>query len=219
MHSGQVYPALARALEYWSELPNDTLRDLVGTKPKTEELAVDGELIQIEVSVTWENAKHDAVLVEAVAYGPASWITERVSEKLRIKLSQQSEMMRSDGASRHTSSLSMSLEVQSSSPSGRYKVFVDPWEARNSLWVYSPLIIDAETQDVILKLDDRNWSMDSAEWESDTTVRLGLRRFPGDCSPLGVSVKVDCVSGCAMIGDARFPLNEIDQALDRTWGD
>jgi hypothetical protein len=33
MHSGQVYPALARALEYWSELQPQKLQALIGATP------------------------------------------------------------------------------------------------------------------------------------------------------------------------------------------
>lgn len=218
MHSGKVYPALARALEYWSGLPKDQLRELVGHKPQIEELSVDGEVIQLEISVTWADAKHDALLVEAVAYGPANWITERISERLRIKLTHQEEKVGSNAANLNASPLGMTADFQSSSPSGSYKVLVDPWEARNSLWVYSPWIIDARTQDVILELADSNWSMDCAVWESDTTVRLDLRRFPGDRLPLGISVQVDCAHRYVVIGDARFPITELDQMLDRTLG-
>lgn len=111
-----------------------------------------------------------------------------------------------------------SAELQSTSPFGCYQVFVDPWEARGSLWVYSPLIIDVGTQELILKLADLNWSMDCAVWESDTTVRLGLRRFPGDRAPFGISVQIDCASRFGVIGDSRFPLVEIDLALERALG-
>lgn len=91
MHSGQVYPALSRALDHWSALPTSELRTLVGAKPMIEELEVDGELIQIEVSVAWANMDRNTLLLEAVAYGPANWLTERMAEKVRIKLTPTDE--------------------------------------------------------------------------------------------------------------------------------
>lgn len=106
----------------------------------------------------------------------------------------------------------MSAELQSTSPSGRYKVFADPWEPRMSLWVYPPEIVDAETQDLVLKFVNPNWSMDSAKWESETIVRLGLRKYPSDRN--GISVRVDCASRCGEVGDSRFPLSEFEEALE-----
>lgn len=46
---------------------------------------------RIEVSVTWENTEGDTLMLEAVAYGPANWLTERMAEKVRIKLVSQKE--------------------------------------------------------------------------------------------------------------------------------
>jgi len=108
----------------------------------------------------------------------------------------------------------MSAELQSTSPSGRYKVLASPWELRMSLWVYPPEIVDAEAQDLILKFVDPNWSMDFAKWESDTIVHLGLRKYPGDRLPSGTSVQIDCASRIGVIGKSRFPLSEMEGALE-----
>lgn len=108
----------------------------------------------------------------------------------------------------------MSAELQSSSPSGRFKVFADPWEPRMSLWVYPPEIIDAETQDRILKFADPNWSLEFAEWESESIVRLLLSKYPGDRLPRGIPVQIDCALRCAVIGDSRFQLCEIEAVLE-----
>jgi hypothetical protein len=86
MRSGQVYPALVHVLEDWRMRPAAVLSALVGGPPEVGEVEVEGELVRIETSATWADAKHAAVLVEAVAYGPASWLTERVAERTRIEL-------------------------------------------------------------------------------------------------------------------------------------
>jgi hypothetical protein len=85
MRSGQVYPVLARSLEEWRAPPLSVLAALIGAPAEVGELQIDGELVRLETSVKWADEKHSTYFVEAVAYGPASWQTERVTEKLRIE--------------------------------------------------------------------------------------------------------------------------------------
>ena len=85
MRPGQVYPVLARSLEEWRAWPLCVLAALIGAPAEVGELQVDGELVRVETSVTWADGMHSALFVEAVAYGPASWQTERVTERLRIE--------------------------------------------------------------------------------------------------------------------------------------
>lgn len=85
MRSGQVYPVLARSLEEWRARPLSDLAALIGAPTEVGELQVEGELVRIETSVKWADDRHSAFFVEAVAYGPASWQAERVTERLRIE--------------------------------------------------------------------------------------------------------------------------------------
>jgi hypothetical protein len=85
VRSGQVYPVLARSLEEWRARPLSVLAALIGAPAEVGELQIDGELVRLETSVKWADEKHSTYFVEAVAYGPASWQTERVTEKLRIE--------------------------------------------------------------------------------------------------------------------------------------
>jgi hypothetical protein len=85
MRTDQVYPVLARSLEEWRARPLSVLAALIGTPAEVGELQVDGELLRVETSVKWADDKRSALFVEAVAYGPASWQTERVTERLRIE--------------------------------------------------------------------------------------------------------------------------------------
>jgi hypothetical protein len=86
MRSGHIYPALARALDDWRSRPSDVLAAAVGRPPEAGELEIEGELVRVETSASWADGKHQAVVVEAVAYGPASWLTERIAERTRIEL-------------------------------------------------------------------------------------------------------------------------------------
>ncbi|HEX5737944.1 MAG TPA: hypothetical protein VFY22_05490 [Hydrogenophaga sp.] len=86
MRSSQIYPTLVRALEDWRSRPPEVLAAMVGTPPEVGEIDLGGELVRVETSATWADPKQKAVLVEAVAYGPASWLTQRVAEKLHVHL-------------------------------------------------------------------------------------------------------------------------------------
>jgi len=89
MRSGQAYVALAHALEDWRSRPSAALAAAVGKPPEVDELQIAGELVRVEISATWADVTSQAVLVEAVAYGPSTLFTERVSEKVRIELQQR----------------------------------------------------------------------------------------------------------------------------------
>jgi len=86
MSAGQVYPVLVRSLENWRARSPTVLATLVGAPAEVDELQLDGEFVRIETSVAWADTNHQSVLVEAVAYGSGSWLTERVAERLRIEL-------------------------------------------------------------------------------------------------------------------------------------
>lgn len=86
MRSGHVYPALVQTLEDWRSRSPDVLTASVGAPPEVAELRLGGELVRIESSSTWADAKQVAVLVEAIAYGPANWTTERVAERACIRV-------------------------------------------------------------------------------------------------------------------------------------
>jgi hypothetical protein len=89
MRSGQPYMALAQSLEDWRSRPAAALVAAVGRPAEVEELLIDGEIVRVETSVSWVDAKNVAVLVEAVAYGPSTLLTERVSERIRIDVQQE----------------------------------------------------------------------------------------------------------------------------------
>lgn len=106
-------------------------------------------------------------------------------------------------------------ETQSSSPDGHYSVQVTPWEARNSLWVYSPRIIDTWQGICIFRFSDACWSVDRSTWLNSTTVELELRKFPGDRMGQGVRVVVDCDGLVARWGSGKaVALSDLETALE-----
>src|SRR6185436_1450296 len=59
---------------------------------------------------------------------------------------------------------------ESKSPSGRFEITIAAWEARMSLWIETPTLSDRLTGQELLSFNDPHWSLDSAEWQSDSTV-------------------------------------------------
>jgi hypothetical protein len=109
----------------------------------------------------------------------------------------------------------MSCEVKSTSPEGRFQVFVEVWEARNSLWVESPMLYDAETKTTLLKFADDNWSLDSAEWTSNSQVQFTLRKYPGNHTPTQLVATIDCNSRTARVDELLpVPLEDMEALLE-----
>jgi hypothetical protein len=110
------------------------------------------------------------------------------------------------------------MEIMLVSPEKSFEVRTEVWEARNSLWVYSPSIWDARRDHCIFSFKDENWSVDTSIWEADATVRLCLRKFPGNHLPGSLSVEIDCLGLRATIIAAaiNLALGELEDALDRT---
>ena len=112
------------------------------------------------------------------------------------------------------------MEILSTSPTGRFEVRADVWEARNSLWVRSPSIWDTERSLHILSFEEESWSVDMSTWLSETKVLLLLRKFPGNHRPEQLNVEIDCVARTAMVSPAMpISLVDLESVLDHalTW--
>ncbi len=108
------------------------------------------------------------------------------------------------------------METMSVSPGNGFEIRVDVWEARNSLWVYSPSIWDAKRNHCLFLFEDKNWSADSSVWEDDATVRLCLRKFPGNHRPDSIRLEVDCLGLTAKLISFATTLDlcELESALN-----
>jgi hypothetical protein len=108
------------------------------------------------------------------------------------------------------------MKILSTSPSGCFQVQADIWEARNSLWVYSPSIWDAERSLHILSFEDESWSVDKSAWLSETKVLLVLRKFPGNHRPEQLNVEIDCIVQTATVPPSvPTRLGELESILNR----
>ncbi|MEN6670288.1 hypothetical protein AAJP47_07925 [Psychrobacter sp. B38] len=100
------------------------------------------------------------------------------------------------------------------SPTRRYVVQAAPWEARASQWIYHPSLLDTASKTLIWSPSSTLWSLDKATWESEQTVRLLLRKFPGNQHPASVEVRINCLSKNAVVNGQSCSLNELEHYLD-----
>ena len=99
------------------------------------------------------------------------------------------------------------------SPSGRYVVATEPWEARMSHWVLPPVVRDAPSGEVLLDLTHSLWSVETAAWHGESVVALTLREYPGDQPPVVVTLDLGRQTATVAGGTPR-PFAEIEAALD-----
>jgi hypothetical protein len=98
----------------------------------------------------------------------------------------------------------MDAEIQSVSPTGRFQVLAQPWEARSGLWVYPPEIHDAALGQVVFELVDYRWSLDRSVWLSESLVELTLRRFPGEAQVMAIKIAFDCFTSTSVLQAKTF---------------
>jgi hypothetical protein len=110
----------------------------------------------------------------------------------------------------------MPPEIKYPSPSGAYQFLIVAHEMRMSLWIEWPTLVNANSGQILLRFSDSLWSLDVAEWLSDSLVRMTLRHYPGKHVPPQFEVVADCVSLTATIqGGAEIPFAEVESALAR----
>ena len=110
----------------------------------------------------------------------------------------------------------METAIQSTSADGRYIVRIAPWEARNTHWVCPPEIVDTHTDRTFFKFASESWSAERSAWESDSLVRLTLRKYPGNQPRNTLVVRIDCIHGTGDIeGGARVALDALEAALEK----
>lgn len=108
----------------------------------------------------------------------------------------------------------MEPQIKYPSPSDKYHFKIDAWEARMSLWIESPALVNVSSGETVLTFKESNWSLDVAEWKDEEHVTMELRRYPGDHSPSQFVVEVDCLAKKATIGDDSMELNSLEKYLE-----
>ncbi len=107
------------------------------------------------------------------------------------------------------------IQIRSTSPDGRYIVRTASWEARASLWVDSPELLDAVSNESLLRFADPHWSLYRTQWQDATVVVLYLRKYPGNHVPPIVETVIDCRRRTATLGaDEGIALCDLERALE-----
>ena len=84
MHKATAYALLAEELETWRKKSVDDLAALAGQPAYSREVNADGELLRVEVAVSWVDTTRENLKLEAVANGPSHWQMERVVERIIV---------------------------------------------------------------------------------------------------------------------------------------
>jgi hypothetical protein len=109
------------------------------------------------------------------------------------------------------------METKAPSPGEKYLFHIFPWEARMSLWVETPQLMDTVSGQSLLAFENANWSLDEAQWLDEERVRLYLRCYPGDHSPSSFEVMIDCQQKQARLRDGEpVPLRDLEKVLEET---
>ncbi|MDB6154341.1 MAG: hypothetical protein JWL90_2794 [Chthoniobacteraceae bacterium] len=106
-------------------------------------------------------------------------------------------------------------ELKYPSPNGKYLFHIYPWEARMSLWIESPELIEVGVAAPLLRFRDSNWSLDRAVWLNESVVTMQVRRYPGDHTPSQFEFGIDAEKRLAAIGSAQaVPLSDLESMLE-----
>ena len=89
------------------------------------------------------------------------------------------------------------------SPEGKYVFRISPWEVRMSLWVETPELIEVETGKALVSFQDSHWSLNKAEWSGPESVRIWIRKYPGDHLPAQFTAVLDCEKEVAVFDDGE----------------
>jgi hypothetical protein len=101
------------------------------------------------------------------------------------------------------------------SPSGRFVISITAWEVRMSLWIETPTLSDRSSGQQLMAFKDSHWSLNSAEWLSESVVILKLRKHPGNHIPPEVVTTIDCIAGTAEVeGKKVDSLAQVERFLD-----
>ena len=84
-----------------------------------------------------------------------------------------------------------------------------------SLWIETPVLCERSSGQRLLVFKDSNWSLNSAEWLSDSVVVMKLRKYPGNHLPAEVVTTIDCIGGTAEVeGKKVDSLGQVERFLE-----
>lgn len=94
---------------------------------------------------------------------------------------------------------------------GKYKLSTTPHEMRMSHWVYAPVIINTDNDEVILNLEGNIWDFRSAKETRDSII-LKLARYSDGNKEY--EMKLQLSAKTVTINGAMYPLASVPEVLD-----
>ena len=85
MNKGGAYSLLVVELNAYRSAGYYAALNQVDAPPRTREVWLEGELVVIEMRVTWEDERRRTLRIEATAYGPNCFQLERLQEVMILK--------------------------------------------------------------------------------------------------------------------------------------
>jgi hypothetical protein len=80
--------------------------------------------------------------------------------------------------------------------------------------IRTPSLIARATGEALLEFAEESWSLDEHRWESDSVIRLVLRKYPGNHVPTDLTCTADLVTRTARLDDGTVvPLARLEDAL------
>lgn len=76
---------LAGRLERFRACGYDALVPLVDGPTISETVRMAGEDVMVEIAVRWEDEKRRTLCVRATAYGPSTWMAQRLEERIVVQ--------------------------------------------------------------------------------------------------------------------------------------
>lgn len=94
----------------------------------------------------------------------------------------------------------------------RIKVTCSIYEARNTLWVYSPKIENLDKNIILLDLIGTQWDNCGTE-ETEDGIEIKLRKFPGKIYGVKVKFDINDVNNC-YLNDVSTPLSGLKTKIE-----
>ena len=102
------------------------------------------------------------------------------------------------------------------SPDGTYELRTEVTTGRMSHEMFTPSIVATKTSELLLDFNNSNWSLDEHQWKSETTVRMVMRKYPGNHRPVDLDFTVDLIAKTATLTSGETaPLSGLEGMLDR----
>ncbi len=81
----EAYALLSAELDRWRTLPRSDVIARLGAPPSMTSAMIGGEMISIEVTISWADTRRKKLRVQATALGPSHWKMERLDEAMLLE--------------------------------------------------------------------------------------------------------------------------------------